>query len=231
MTGVQTCALPIWKLELNTLVTLRHPNITFPYAAFEYRDTFYLILERCSEDLHSLINLPGLIPEGWLPWLARDILQAIHFMHGLGYVHKDIHPGNVFLHWQRDRMITSKQPVLITKVGDLGISRLESEINLFGTVMAEWMLPPEYLDSAKFGVVGQRVDIYHAALLFLSLMLKAVPSFTREQILAGVPRERAEALNSPFGPVLARALRRHTAERTPSALQFWQELSKVAFAA
>jgi serine/threonine protein kinase len=71
-----------WERELRTLETLRHPNITFLYAAFEYRDTFYLILERCSENLHSLISLPGLVPEGWLPWLARDILHAIHFMHG-----------------------------------------------------------------------------------------------------------------------------------------------------
>ena len=33
-----------WLQEIKSLLTLRHPNITFIYDAFEYRDTFYLSL-------------------------------------------------------------------------------------------------------------------------------------------------------------------------------------------
>lgn len=219
-----------WVRELNALALLRHPNVTFVYDAFECRDTFYLVLERCSDDLTGLLALPELSPELWLPWLARDILQAVHFFHALGYVHKDLHPGNVFLLWQKDRMIPTKDPVLSFKVGDLGISRLASDIRFFGTILAEWMLPPEYLDSKQFGTLGAPVDIYHVGLLFLSLMLKAPLSFSREDVLAGVPRQKAEALDSPYGPVLARALRRHTAHRTPTATALWREIREIAIA-
>lgn len=217
-----------WRQELAALVTLRHPNITFVHDAFEYHDNCYLILERCSHDLHGLLALPNLHGDLWLPWLARDLLQALQFLHDFGWVHKDLHPGNVFILWQRDRMVPSKEPVLVCKLGDLGISRLESDINLFGTAMAAWMLPPEYLDAASFGPVGRPVDVYHAGLLFLGLLVGSTPSFTRDEVLAGVPRQRAESLASPYGPTLARALRRHTKDRTPSPLQLWREIRQVA---
>ena len=38
----------MWLEEQNKLVNLRHPNITYVHNAFEYRETFYLIIERCS---------------------------------------------------------------------------------------------------------------------------------------------------------------------------------------
>jgi serine/threonine protein kinase len=35
------------EAELSKLVLLRHPYITYVFDAFEYRDTFYIITERC----------------------------------------------------------------------------------------------------------------------------------------------------------------------------------------
>jgi eukaryotic-like serine/threonine-protein kinase len=35
------------RAEFAKLLTLRHPNITFVYDAFEYRDTFHIVTERC----------------------------------------------------------------------------------------------------------------------------------------------------------------------------------------
>src|SRR6266540_6056812 len=48
-----------WQRELRNLVTLRHPNITHVYDAFEWRDTFYIITERCDQTLKQLISMPG----------------------------------------------------------------------------------------------------------------------------------------------------------------------------
>src|SRR5262245_41213910 len=84
-----------WNSELAKLLALRHPNITYLHAAFEYKDTFYLILERCSFTLDSLISYEDMTPDRWIPWIARDVLQGLDYVHANGYVHKDIHPGNV----------------------------------------------------------------------------------------------------------------------------------------
>jgi serine/threonine protein kinase len=216
-----------WARELSNLQTLRHPNVTFVFDAFEQSSTFYLILERCGSDFRDLITMPNLSGEQWLPAVARDILQGLEFIHTAGYVHKDIHPGNVFVSWHRDRMLPRKEAVASFKIGDLGITRLESDINVFHTMLAQWMLPPEALDADKFGLVGRKVDIYHAGLLFLALLLGRIPEFSREQVLAAEPRRLAESLDSRYAGAIAKALRRHTDQRHQSAGAFWDELVSV----
>ena len=213
-----------WLQELNKLVTLRHPNVTYVHQAFEYKDTFYIVMERCSMTLDVIINAESLSGELWIPYVARDILQAVEFIHGSGYIHKDIHAGNVFVSQTSDRMVPTKDPVWSFKLGDLGISRLETEVRAFNTLLAQWMLPPEAIDSQQFGEVSRGTDIYHVGLLLLAVLLRRSPSFTNEEVLAGVPRQMAEALPSKFSGAIARALRRHVGFRTPTAMQFWREI-------
>lgn len=217
-----------WLKELQKLVHLRHPNITYVHEAFEYRNAFYLIIERCSFTLERLIDSGDLTPDIWIPHLARDVLHALDFIHQRGYVHKDIHPGNVFVHLARDRMIPSREPVWSFKVGDLGISNVVTEIDVFNTTLAPWILPPEAIAPTQFGTVGIGTDIYHAALLLLAFLLQAKPQFTREEIVAGLPRRMAEQSSSPFGAALARALRRHVRDRTPTAMDFWRDIQMAA---
>lgn len=213
-----------WLDELNKLETLRHPNITFVHNAFEWRDTFYLIIERCSMTLADLISLPDLKGDLWFEAVATEVLQALHYIHSRGYVHKDLHPGNIFLAWVSEKMVKDKKPILQLKVGDLGISRLESDINIFNTILAEWMIPPEAVDPLQFGPIGRQVDIYHAALCLLALLKGRLPAYDRAAVVAGVPRQEAEALATPLGAVIARALRRHVDDRTPTAIQFWRDI-------
>lgn len=216
-----------WERELSNLVNLRHPNITYIYDAFECNDTFYLIIERCSDNLETLILWPDLQPELWIKPVSRCILQAIHFIHTAGNVHKDIHPRNVFTRYVRSEM-GGDEFSTVFKIGDLGISRLEPQIDAFNTVFAQWMLAPEFLAPREFGRIGMPVDIYHAGLLFLCLLLKRIPTFTKEEIVQGKPRQMAEALQSPYGPAIAKALRRHVVHRTSCALEFWHDINTSA---
>ncbi|MBK7954728.1 MAG: serine/threonine-protein kinase [Candidatus Accumulibacter sp.] len=216
-----------WLAELHKLMELRHPNVTFIHQAFEYKDTFYLVIERCSMTLDAIINDPKLNHELWVPYVARDVLQALDYFHLLGYVHKDIHAGNVFVAQSFDRMVPTKDPVWSFKIGDLGISRLAADIRIFNTLLAQWMVPPEALDPNEFGPVSRATDIYHTALLLLALLVGRTPSFTQDEVRAGAPRQLAESLNSKYAPAVAKALRRHTSARTPTAMQFWRELSSL----
>jgi hypothetical protein len=90
------------------------------------------------------------------------------------------------------------------------------------------MRPPEAFEPEKFGAVGRQVDIYQTGLLLLALMLREIPYFTREEILGGIPQALASKHDSKFGPVVAKALRRHVEWRTQTALDFWRELSAAA---
>ena len=213
-----------WLRELNNLIDLRNPFITHVFDAFEYQDTFYLIIERCSFSLADLIAWPDTQGEVWLNPIARCVLQAIHFIHSVGYVHKDIHPGNILTRCVKGEMGESNT-VMTFKVSDLGISRLEPQIRPGNnTILAKWIAPPEFLNPTEFGTVSRTVDIYHAGLVFLSLLLNRVPTFTEQEVLAGIPRQMAESLSSPYAPAVAKALRRHTRDRTQTAQDFWYDL-------
>jgi len=110
-----------WIHELEALVRFRHPFITHIFAAFEYRDTFYLITERCQLTLNDLFQIPEYNGSLWIMPVARCLLQAVHFLHGSGVVHKDIHPGNVFTSIIKDEILPEQYNAMRFKLGDFGI--------------------------------------------------------------------------------------------------------------
>ncbi len=216
-----------WQNEIQNLVLLRHPNITFVYDAFEHEDTFYIVMERCNGTLEDLFGIPDYDYKVWFFPVARCVLQALHFIHMNGYVHKDCHIGNVFWSLLRNELAPTGPRSVSFKVGDLGISRLESEIDPASTTMAEWVLPPERLDPDQFGQTARPVDVYHAALLLLAVIKGRPLTFSKDEVLAGLPRQTAEALGEPYGPALSRALRRHVADRTSNPFALWRELRQA----
>lgn len=210
-----------WESEVANLSRMRHPNITYIHDAFFYDNAFYIIVEKC---LYSLDRVLARIDESWLPHIGRDILQALAFIHRHGHVHKDVHPGNVFVSLTSDVIDDDRGPRVSFKLGDLGITRVESDIRTVGTIMAPWMLPPEAMDPARFGTVGRPTDVYHTGLLLLSVLRREVPSFTEAEILAGVPQQIAEGLGSTYSAALANALRPRVMHRTQTPLEFWREI-------
>lgn len=211
-----------WQREAAVLTTMRHPNITYIHDAFVFRNLFYLVIEKC---LYSLADELHLASELWLPQMARDVLQAIAYIHRAGWVHKDIHVGNIFVSATKDPFDESRQPVVGFKIGDFGISRMEGSIRPHGSELAVWMLPPEAIDPHRYGPIDRRVDIYHAALTFLMVIYGRILQFNQEQIHAGEPQRLAAALDSVYAPAIARALAPDAKDRTPTALDLWRDIS------
>jgi len=209
--------------ELQRLVLLRYPYITYVYNAFAFRDTFYIITERCYCPLAKLFTLQPFNGRAWILPIARCLLQAVHYLHVNQYAHQDIHLNNVFAAFARDEMNAEHPGAIHFKLGDLGVSKVFGELDATNT-LAEWIRPPEALDPAEYGPLDRRIDIYHIGLLFLQLAYSKELRFSREDILAGRPREMALALPAPLSFALEKALRRHAAFRTESAMEFWRDL-------
>ncbi|MDD5461120.1 MAG: protein kinase family protein [Methylococcales bacterium] len=209
--------------EFIKLLQLRNPYITFVYDAFEYRDTFYIITELCHSPITNLFTIENFNGQIWLMGIARGLLQAVHYLHIHNFAHQDIHPGNVFATFVKDELNPDNQKVLQFKLGDLGIAKLLDEMDAKNT-MAQWMLPPEILNSPEFGPIDHRLDIYHIGLLFLQLAYSKEMKFTAQEIIDGKPREMALELPTPYSFALEKALRRHVVYRTASAMEFWRDL-------
>jgi eukaryotic-like serine/threonine-protein kinase len=208
---------------LQRLLLLRHPYITYAFDAFEFRDTFYIITERCYCPISNLFNLANFDGKVWIIPIARCVLQAVEFLHVNQYAHQDIHPNNVFAAFARNEMNAKDPGAIHFKLGDLGVSKLFAELDAVNT-LAEWIRPPEALDPAEFGPLDRRIDIYHIGLLFLQLAHNVELRFSRDEILVGRPREMALELPAPLSFALEKALRRHAAYRTGSAAELWRDL-------
>jgi serine/threonine protein kinase len=187
------------------------------------QDTFYIITERCYCPLTGLFSSVGFDGRAWIMPIARCLLQAVNYVHLNQYVHQDIHLGNVFAAFAKDEMQPTVPGAIQFKLGDLGVAKLFSELDLANT-RADSMLPPEALDPTEFGPIDHRIDIYHTGLLLLQLAYSRELSFSREEILAGRPREMALQLLPPFGLALEKALRRHVAFRSAGAMEVWRDL-------
>ncbi len=215
------------EAEFGNLLALRHPNITYVFDAFEFRDTFYIITERCDFPLTNLFSLANFNGTVWLMPIARCLLQAIHYLHLRQHAHQDIHPGNIFVSFTKDELMPAGPGSICFKLGDLGIARVFSELDAANT-LAEWMRPPEALDPQAFGQMDHRIDIYHSGLLLLQLARSQQLQFSRQEILSGRPRELALTLQAPYNFALEKALRRHVAVRTETAMELWRDLNSPA---
>lgn len=216
--------------ELEKLRTLRHPNVTYVHDGFEYRHTFYIVFERCWQPINEFIQRENFNGHLWLRAMARQLLQAVHFLHCSDYVHQDIHGGNVFVAAVRDDMAPNDM-IFTFMLGDLGITKMVTQMDAANTVLAEWMRAPEALNAAEFGPMDHRMDIYHCGLLFLQVLLGKPLTFTRDEILQGAPRELALHIGGAFSFALEKALRRHVDYRTASAMEFWRDINTPALPA
>ena len=215
--------------ELAKLRTLKHPNVTYLHDGFEFRHTFYIVVERCWQPINTFIQRNNFQGHLWLRAMARQVLQAVHFLHCNNYVQQDIHGGNVFVATMSDDM-APKEMIFTFMLGDLGITKMVTEMDAADTVLAEWMRAPEALNAAQFGKMDHRMDIYHCGLLFLQVLLGHPLTFTREEILQGAPRDLGLKIGGPFSFALEKALRRHVDYRTASALEFWSDMNTPAVA-
>jgi serine/threonine-protein kinase len=210
--------------EMTSLFQARHPFITYVHDAFEFRNTFYIVTERCTRTLSDMWKITPYQGDVWIRPIARCLLQALSFIHNMGMVHQDIHPGNVFLNIANDKITPKNRIVMDFKLGDLGLAKMAYEMNPANT-FAQWMLPPEVIDTAQFGPVDYRVDIYHCGLLLLQILKGRDLQFTKEQTLDGSPRRMALELPPPYSAALEKTLRRHVMYRTASAKELWRDLN------
>ena len=216
-----------FEKEKESLLLFRHPAVTHIYNAFSCENLFYLITERCAYTIKDLIKLDGFNGIGWIKPMARSLLQAVAEIHKLGYVHRDIHLGNVFTSILRNVYAPSSgDSVIRFKLGDFGISRLAKDISPAGT-MAVWLRPPEVLRPNDFGPLDLRVDIYHIGLLFLQMLYKSDLTFSEQEVCEGKPKKMALEYNCVYSRVLAKALEPYPEDRYTSAISFWYDIRSL----
>lgn len=211
-----------WSAEMKRLESFRHPNIVYIHDAFEYNHLFYIALERCDTSLRAMLGKP--FPDEMLIELTRQLLMALAYLHDNGLVHADLHGGNVLI----SQLHT--QPVV--KLTDFGVAQELQGQNWFRPQVANpKILTPELITA---GYTTRQSDLYQLGLLMFRMHTgySAIPEETEYNdmsrlIAEGVPRQRAESLNTHVGHVVAKLLRRRDAYRYQNAREVWDDLRRA----
>ncbi len=84
--------------EARTLARFDHPHINKVHRFFEAHGTAYLVLDYIEgETLSTLLGRQGRLGEDGVKGLLTDVLSGLEEVHGAGYVHRDIKPGNLMV--------------------------------------------------------------------------------------------------------------------------------------
>lgn len=128
--------------ELQILKKLDHPGIVRLKAFYEDDDNYYLVMEYVAGgDLMDFVACNGAIDESASREIARQIMEAILYVHSKGISHRDLKPDNI--------MIAQDDPVVV-KITDFGLAKSqeqESRMKTFCGTLA--YLAPEVISNKK----------------------------------------------------------------------------------
>lgn len=145
-------ALEKFLEEARTLARFNHPNIVQVLNFFEANGTGYLVMayeEGQSLSQYLKVN-PGPLPEAQLKKWVIPILTGLVEVHSIGFLHRDIKPGNIYLR-------SKGEPLLI----DFGAARQaigEHSRSVTGIVSAGYAPNEQYGTDAK--KQGPWTDLY-----------------------------------------------------------------------
>lgn len=202
--------------EARMLARFEHPAIVGVRRFFEAHGTAYIVMEYVQgQTLGALYAAERTLAESRLRTLLEPILAGLEQVHGAGFLHRDIKPGNVMLRG-------GGAPVLV----DFGSARAEiaTRSQSMTTVVTPGFAPIEQYSTR--GRQGPWTDIYAVGAVLYRGMTGVVPEDATSRVLDDELTPAARAAKGAYGKPLLEAvdwaLRVHAAER-PQSIAQWRE--------
>ena len=158
--------------EARAVHQFRHPNVVRVYRFVEADGTAYIVMEYVEgESLAASLDSRGpLSAAEWQPLLDR-LLDGLAHVHGQGYLHRDIKPGNIVIR------TADGEPVVI----DFGAARIAA-----GELTHTRVLTPQYApieQHSSRAEQGPWTDIYSLAAVSYRVLTGEAPPSAPERML------------------------------------------------
>eukprot|EP00434_Breviolum_minutum_P011650 symbB.v1.2.010273.t1/scaffold619.1/size180033/9 len=149
--------------EVNTQMTLSHPNLLRCFDCFLEADTVYIVLEVASEgDLYQLMKRQGPLTEPDAAYVFKQVCEGIQHLHSNGIIHRDLKPENVLLAGD-----------MTVKIADFGwaakAKQNDTRSTFCGTLC---MLAPEIIAGKAYDA---KVDVWAIGVLLFEMIMGQSP--------------------------------------------------------
>jgi serine/threonine-protein kinase len=218
-----------FRVEAQTVASLRHPNILNVYDFFNHEGRSILVAEFMpGYTLSHLIKKFRRIPEEYVLMIGAEILQGLREAHARGFTHRDIKPANILMHSD-----------LGVKISDFGLAKLvnsDDGLTKDGVfVGTPSFSSPEQIEGKK---VDHRTDLFSLGLT-LYIMATGHHAFKQKgdstttvwfKIVRGEfqgIREFDKNLTTDFERVLEKSLQVDPSKRYASADEMLQEMVRL----
>ena len=203
--------------EARISAKLLHPNIVQIYDVNSYRGINYIEMEYVGGgDLTELIDGP--ISRELLYKVMADITSALDYAAGIGYVHRDIKPGNILIR-DDDEFV----------LADFGIARAAdtgTQMTMTGTMIGT----PSYMspEQANGDEVDGRSDLYSLAVVCYRMLARELP-FDAESAVTVAIKHLTEVVPTlslpmtPFQSFIDKGLAKKPEERFQSGRELYTE--------
>nr|CCC95049.1 unnamed protein product [Trypanosoma congolense IL3000] len=85
------------RSEIEIMTKLNHDNIITLFDAFETQQEFVVVMEYAQGELFEILEDDKKLPEEVVQRIAKQLLQALHYLHSNRIMHRDMKPQNILI--------------------------------------------------------------------------------------------------------------------------------------
>lgn len=153
-----------FEQEVRVMSTFNHPNIVKIEDIIFSDKLIYLIMELCERgELFTLIADTGGIYEPEMKKIARQVVEALVYLHSRNIAHRDLKPENILL----DEHMNAK-------LADFGLCHAVSDKYLLRTPCGSpFYAPPEIIKNVPYD--GKKCDMWSLGVVLFTMVTGNLP--------------------------------------------------------